>query len=74
MPIENPPPRLEVMQRTRRKGRRVDATHQRIDLLQSTEKVRYDSSNTFQARANISNATYAYAPAMTSSSITPSPP
>lgn len=53
---------------------RVDATQQRIDLLQSTEKVRYDNPNTFQARANISNATYAYTPAITSSSITPSPP
>lgn len=53
---------------------RVEATQQRIDLLQPTEKVRYDNPNTFQARASISNATYAYTPAITSSSITPSPP
>lgn len=53
---------------------RIEATQQRIDLLRATEKVRYDNPNAFQARASISNAAYAYTPAITSSSITPSPP
>ncbi|HET7931551.1 MAG TPA: cytochrome c oxidase assembly factor Coa1 family protein [Rhodanobacteraceae bacterium] len=53
---------------------RIDATQQRIDLLRPAEKVHHDNVNMFQARTRINRATYAYTPATTSSSITPSPP